>query len=347
MNIFVFEFVTGGGFLGMDTPPSSLLGEGRAMVQALGSDFRSISAEGKVTVLRDPRFPMSIPGCHVVTVPNAAERDTVFCELARQADWTVVIAPEFDGHLADYYKRVHSAGGRILGPSSEFVEITSDKHRTADALCRAGVPVVGGVRVQAGSLLPLDVNYPAVVKRIDGAGSADMRLVRTRDVAVQWGPVEFDARLEPFVPGLAVSVAVLCGVDDATALAPCHQRIAVDDDFHYLGGSLPLQDLHARRATRLGMAAVGSIDGGFGYVGVDMVLDDKCSAESCSGDRVIEINPRLTTSYVGLRAAYRQNLARCMLALADGRPIELSTSTDAVEFDADGVVRSMAVSNGW
>ena len=36
---------------------------------------------------------------------------------------------------------------------------------------------------------------------------------------------------------------------------------------------------------------------------------------SVSGDRVIEINPRLTTSYVGLRALARFNLAEALLAV--------------------------------
>jgi predicted ATP-grasp superfamily ATP-dependent carboligase len=50
-----------------------------------------------------------------------------------------------------------------------------------------------------------------------------------------------------------------------------------------------------------------------GYLGVDLVLGDDPSG---ADDRVIEINPRLTTSYVGLRAAALCNLAEAMLLTA-------------------------------
>ena len=47
-----------------------------------------------------------------------------------------------------------------------------------------------------------------------------------------------------------------------------------------------------------------------GYVGVDVVLGND------GRDWAIEINPRLTTSYVGLRALAGFNLAEAMLAVA-------------------------------
>ena len=73
-----------------------------------------------------------------------------------------------------------------------------------------------------------------------------------------------------------------------------------------------------------------------GYVGVDLVLGDD---ESGAGDAVIEINPRLTTSYVGLRKLVRENLAAAMLAAAMGEDIALTYAGGTVEFSAAGEVR--------
>jgi predicted ATP-grasp superfamily ATP-dependent carboligase len=60
-----------------------------------------------------------------------------------------------------------------------------------------------------------------------------------------------------------------------------------------------------------------------------------------SKDRIIEINPRLTTSYVGLRAAVEQNLAAIMLELAAGRRPRVTYRPEAIagglEFDAGNV----------
>ncbi len=67
-----------------------------------------------------------------------------------------------------------------------------------------------------------------------------------------------------------------------------------------------------------------------------MVLGDGTDGQE---DAVIEVNPRLTTSYVGLRALANENLSEAMLAVASGKPPRLSFSDCPLEFDADGTVR--------
>ncbi len=90
------------------------------------------------------------------------------------------------------------------------------------------------------------------------------------------------------------------------------------------------------RATALATRALNSLPPIIGYVGVDMVLSERSTAHN---DYVIEVNPRLTTSYVGLRAIAQTNLAQHMLAIAAGTA-DLPQFVDAaVEFDADGTVR--------
>jgi predicted ATP-grasp superfamily ATP-dependent carboligase len=75
-----------------------------------------------------------------------------------------------------------------------------------------------------------------------------------------------------------------------------------------------------------------------GYVGVDLVLGE---ADDGKDDVVIEVNPRLTTSYVGLRRLVCGNLAAAMLAAARGQPVALSFAAGRVVFDADGTCRWM------
>jgi predicted ATP-grasp superfamily ATP-dependent carboligase len=91
-----------------------------------------------------------------------------------------------------------------------------------------------------------------------------------------------------------------------------------------------------RRAQRLAVAAVAALPPTVGYVGVDLVLGE---ADDGRDDVVIEVNPRLTTSYVGLRRLVRGNLAAAMLAAARGLPVALSFAAARVVFDADGTCR--------
>ena len=352
MHIFLYEHLTGGGLLEDARSTSELrplATEGRAMCDALAADLAAMDAT-EVTCLRDSRMRSWKPACHcLLDVPSAAERDATFDRCTAEADWTVVIAPETDGVLLKFATRVEAVGGRLLGGALPFIRLAGDKHATAEHLRRGGVAVPRGMPFQLGQPWPLDFPYPAVWKPLDGAGSqgilrienchAPLPTCRPRPgrleelVGQAFQPDVFQQGRESQArkPDLHVSVAFLCGPSHRVGLPPCRQRLAYD--FRYLGGSLPLGPPLAEPATRLALRAVELLPEPLGYLGVDLVLGaDKDGRD----DVVIEINPRLTTSYVGLRAACRQNLAGAMLAIATGRAYNLSFHDRLIEFSADG-----------
>jgi predicted ATP-grasp superfamily ATP-dependent carboligase len=132
---------------------------------------------------------------------------------------------------------------------------------------------------------------------------------------------------------LPASVAFLCGPGVVCPLAPCEQRLSHDGRFSYLGGRLPLAPELADRAVGLGRRALGALPSALGYVGIDLVLG---ADPAGAADYVIEVNPRLTTSYVGLRAASRTNLAAALLASAAGEAVKVEFAPSPLEFAADG-----------
>jgi predicted ATP-grasp superfamily ATP-dependent carboligase len=162
-------------------------------------------------------------------------------------------------------------------------------------------------------------------------------------------------RLEEFCPGLAASVGFLCGPRGCVALPACRQHVARDrcgataaatghnspESFEYLGGSLPLVDPLARRATRLARRAIELLPEPRGYIGVDLILGPDADGLR---DYVIEINPRLTTSYAGLRALCHANLAQAMVTVARGEEIDLSFGAGPLQFSADGRLGCLAAS---
>jgi hypothetical protein len=342
MRLFLYEFVTGGGWLSAssDAPPDSLLAEGRAMLTALAGDFAAIEG-ASVDVLLDRRLtPFDIPGVNVHNIASATDERRAIQRLAAEADWTVLIAPEFDEHLLSRTRAVEGCGGRLLSPSSQVVALNSDKHATAEHLARHGVNVPRGISLERGAVLPPDFPYPAVLKRRDGAGSLGIEWIATRPDGQTAG--DFPSRLETYCPGVAASVACLCGPDQIVPLEPCLQRLAGDGDFSYLGGSLPIETKLASRARRLAVQAVRSLPNPRGYLGVDLVLG---ADPVGSGDVVVEINPRLTTSYVGLRALSRVNLAAAMIAVAQGRAAELCWNSATIHFSSSGICGPSPVSD--
>ncbi len=129
-----------------------------------------------------------------------------------------------------------------------------------------------------------------------------------------------------------MSVSFLIGPNRRLAMPASAQNLSADGRFRYQGGSLPLDSKRNERATCLAARAVDAVVGLAGYLGVDLVL-----GTSSADDAVIEINPRLTTSYVGLRALARFNLAEALLAVMGGdEPPPLAWRTDSVRFMGDG-----------
>ena len=306
MTVFIYEHISALGAEGGSDPPSapSLLAEGRAMLAAVTADLRAI------------------PDTQVIAWEPSTDPTGTFRRLVRMADFTLLIAPEFDGILERLAREVVAVGGKLLGPSADAIHLTADKLHLAQHWQMNGVPTpetwAQGDRPATG---------PFVVKRRDGAGSQGMMLV--------------DGGAEPsglnhliaqqYVEGLAASVSFLIGPARAVPLIACEQLLSADGHFHYLGGRLPIPAALAARAVAIARVAVACVPGLNGYVGVDVVLGND------GRDWAIEINPRLTTSFVGLRALAKFNLAGAMMAASRGDPLpQLSWHEGPIAFTADG-----------
>jgi len=336
MRIFLYEWVTGGGLVEQSgSLPQSLLIEGASMLSALAADFNAID-DAQAVVLKDIRLDdLPLPNCEIIEVHSDSHHHGEFEQLAAEADHTLVVAPEIDDILYHTLERARAAGARLLASDAEFILLTSDKHKTALHLQRAGVPVPEAVVIAADKeRLPHDFTYPAVIKPVHGAGSQHTLLVAS--AGDEPPPYPWPRRLEQYCPGMAMSVAFLCGPAHRTALPACHQHLSSDGRFSYTGGAL-LQDLQlARRATTLAERALDALPAAIGYVGLDLVLGKLADG---SEDVVIEVNPRITTSYVGLRAATEDNLAAAMIENAAGRMVSPSFVDTPLEFLVDGTIR--------
>jgi predicted ATP-grasp superfamily ATP-dependent carboligase len=328
MRIFVYEYLCS---RSPPDAPASLLREGRAMLSAVLADLGRCPGV-EVETLLAPAL-LATPWPPNVT-PHAAplDEEALFRTLAAAADVSLLIVPEFDGLLAARCRQVEEAGGRLLGPSGAAVRLTADKLALARHLLDRGVPT------PPTSLppLPLALSFPVVCKPRDGAGSQATFLAANEhalndciDSARREG-WNGELIVQPYVPGEPVSVAFLVGPGRQLALPAVRQHLSRDGRFHYLGGGLPLSADLAGRATDLAGRAVRAVEGLHGYVGVDLVLGGTADG---STDRVLEINPRLTTSYVGYRALAEFNLAEALLAVATARPLpEWKWKSGPVEF---------------
>jgi tyramine---L-glutamate ligase len=264
------------------------------MRRSIAADFAALPGNSvRVIVTLDARLPDD-PGPWQTEAIAPSEYVDRLRALARAADFTVLIAPETSGILASLTRDLGEAGARLLGSTTEAVELAADKGRLAARLETLSIDTPPTRMIVPRAGLPRDAEYPAVLKPVDGAGSLD-----TFYVADAWSlppaalamPV---AVLQPFIPGTPMSASFLVGPDrKAWLIGVGIQRVAVRDGcFNYLGGTVPAPCPDAVPQLN---TAVGAVAGLRGFVGVDFIWN---AAKRHA--MILEINPRPTTSFVGL-----------------------------------------------
>jgi predicted ATP-grasp superfamily ATP-dependent carboligase len=322
VRLFIYEYTCA---QPAEPGAAKLHSEGQAMLAAVVEDFSRIPGVEVATLLASLQSLTLPASCFACSFPGERGEQAVFRPLAAWADFTLVIAPELDGLLEERCRWVLESGGRLLGPTPEAVRLTADKLALAKHWRRQGVPTPLTCR-PCKCALP----YPVVCKLRHGAGSLGTTLAR--DAAEQAELVKRPGEwvIQSLVPGRPASLALLIGPAEITPLLPAWQHL--DSSFRYLGGEAPIPAKLAERVQRLAQRAVECVPGLLGYVGVDVILGD---AEEGSGDVALEINPRLTTSYVGLRRLAQGNLAEAMLQCVQGKTPRLTWQPGPLRWSAD------------
>ena len=321
MRIFVYEHVTGGGYAGEALP--AFLADGEVMWRAMLADLTAITGV-EVISLRDDRLaPPAMPGARVIATRAATFADDFrHCLDAVDAVW--LLAPESGGLLEALSQAVLRAGKRLLGCHPQAVRIAASKTATAERLAARGVAVIPA----HASPYRMRGESAVVMKPDDGAGCQDTRLFPSLEAAEDWLLAHpRDGRIfQPFVAGPARSLSLLCCDGYAQLLTVNRQHVSLNKgcfDFH----GVSVNDLADRdgRYADLADRVAAAIPGLWGHVGVDFI-------ETLRGPVVVEVNPRLTVSYAGLRASLGCNPARRLLelpvfsALPGRRPIRLEAA---------------------
>jgi predicted ATP-grasp superfamily ATP-dependent carboligase len=342
--------------LGAAAPPD-LRAEGGAMLAALATDLARAGHEVWTILGPGPVSPvlrlLRKAGIRVMPVPPGVPTDAsspasktfgpngflgreTFQEALADVEAAWIVAPESGGCLESLAVATLAGGKRLLGTSAAAIRLAASKLRTASRLRDAGLPVVPTLEMPGPSLPPEAAGwrFPLVVKPDDGVGCEGVGLAGA-ELEPAWRRARRHSAsvvVQPYLEGVAASVSVLVAAGGrAFPLALQGQDVNVGPEFSYRGGEVPLGSLEADRARDAARAACAAVGGLAGLVGVDLVLTP-------AGPVVLEINPRLTTSYVGLRRITRENLATLALRALEGDLPERVVWEGGVRFTSSGAV---------
>ncbi|TWT56345.1 ATP-grasp domain-containing protein [Allorhodopirellula solitaria] len=362
-RVFVGEYLCGGGML--DTPldaiPPSLLREGTAMWRAIVDD---VAQWAIVQTPVDPRLslpesslqPSDQTAVQTVVMQPCAEPWVGWIDAARDCEFALVVIPESDDLSTKGISLMRAAGIHVLAPTGGAIGLTVDKWSTAKWLHQHDIahpdtwslePHRRGTagrhyvhsRPHAAGLLDTPVpgsDVPGfLVKPRDGCGAMGIRWFNELDAALaSMGQHEIT---QQYFHGRSASVSVVAnGENGRVCMLPAvWQNIeevphtaSPESHFVYLGGSGPLPSELQLRAQALTSRILQALPGKIcGFVGIDMILGN-----DANHDCVIEVNPRLTTSYIGQRQMTDENLTQRLVTEQD-HPPAFTVSPESVHWD--------------
>lgn len=368
MRVFVGEFLCGGGM--MSTPcdriPSSLLSEGRAMWQALLADF---AAWAEVVTPIDPRLDLSVDRMPetvrcILLRPAENVRDQ-WLEVAKTCDVAMVVAPETDGELAQMIQHLRDARIDVLAADETTLRMATDKWITAKWLAGNAIPSprtwskqcehTDDVRHRSNGVGSIGLHAKRWVRKPrDGCGSDSIRVFD--DLESACSDITNNELVQAWIEGRPASILMIGSATNGVAkqiVCPAvwqHFRWQPEDsdpaerlgicETHYTGGSGPIDANLISRVLSLAEQVTKAFpEPPHGFLGIDVVLGDRAE-----DDCVIEINPRLTTSYIGVRQMTDENLTSIWDPSASAERLIASgpfrSGVNQVRWTHDGEVRT-------
>lgn len=328
-SILIHEYVCGGGWQ-QPCLPKDLANEGLAMLRALVADFKGWGG-CKIITTRDTRLAhVSLEADQIIDLAPDTHYETLSF-LAANCTAALIIAPETDGILEKLSRLVERRGACLLGSSPASISLASNKWRCHKLFTDAGLPTPDSwcVTPKKAGKMAQKIGFPLVIKPVDGVGCEGVCLITdpssTQAALLKNNNSGTPLLLQKYIKGDSASVSLLVTEKEILFLSLNSQIIEIDSSFCYKGGQVPFARERQQEVFSLVKQAVALVPGLKGYIGVDLILTDQ-------GCFLIEINPRITTAYIGLRRVVNINLAAAIWGIFNNRdlPKKISLSGKAV-----------------
>jgi predicted ATP-grasp superfamily ATP-dependent carboligase len=331
LRILVFEYITGGGLNKTDLL-ESLVREGLLMLQALLDDLARID-KVVVVVMLDSRLSKRLPTSTVEMHLIGAEQDCQqeFVRLMHSCEAVWPIAPETDAILQTLCNKVMQQDKILLNSPAEIVAITGNKWLTYQELQRNSIATVQTYLLDKFNFYPGEW----LIKVMDGVSCSDSYLVNDeKDFAKVSASLDKPKFIiQPHIQGEKTSLSCLFKQGRVWLLTVNHQQFELINKQYHLTGITVNFTSEISKYQGIINNVVKAVPDLWGYTGIDLI-------ETENEILVLEINPRLTSSYAGIYAALGINVADAVLSLLTGEPSLQPSRNLAIDIKFTGQVNN-------
>lgn len=322
MRLLVYEHVSGGGFANQAIS-ASVLSEGFGMMRTLIADFKA-AGHSVITTL-DSRIAMLNPPIaadRIVPVFSSEEVSANLRKLSLEVDASYLIAPETESVLQSFLELVEQTGITSLNCQVAAIKKMSDKASFYEFIKKLGLSIpetlifeVTADLKEITSTIRCNFNFPVIFKPLEGVSCCGISMVKTKEqmaCAIDKIKMESSSKrflIQEFIEGIATSVSLFSTGSKVIPISLNRQDVTIrtpEANSSYNGGLVPFDNPLKAEAFNVAERIVKLVPNLRGYVGIDFVLTKDSAV-------IIEINPRLTTSYIGLRGIFSFNLGEAIL----------------------------------
>ncbi|WP_291173176.1 ATP-grasp domain-containing protein [Gimesia sp.] len=346
MNIFVSEYLCSGACELSDTE-AGIFREGTAMLEAVISDLLALPHMRVITSLQQnvelklPLLEQAIRAerLQIFRVDTPEQEREIFKTACLASDCVLIIAPEFEELLSRRTQQALDYGAVVSGPDLTTIQLTADKWRLFEMMQEHSLPTIP-TRLLSAELLRSAITFPCLIKHRFGAGGLGLEAFENeKQLRNRWNllsSAEGQYLFQPFLQGKPLSTVALIRPGERDYFPVGEQQISWDQGFAYQGGSIPADIDQSMLPSIYNLLdrVCDLLPGLAGYVGFDILLPDDSPHEPL----LVEINPRLTTSYTGYRRLTQDNLAERMMNLETEFPRITWQEGVTVRFQPDGTV---------
>jgi predicted ATP-grasp superfamily ATP-dependent carboligase len=293
------------------------------MLRTLISDFKAAGHYVATTLdSRLARLNPPIGADCIVPVFSSREAQAAIRKVLASADAAYVIAPETEGVLQSLVESVQQTGAASLNCPASAIGKVVDKAVLYESLTKLGLPapetivfsVADGVE-EIKRAIHGRLRFPLIFKPSNDVSCCGLSVVTNESqVAGAVGKIKRESSskrfvAQEFINGAAVSVSLISTGSEVLSISLNRQDVTIgvpDAISSYSGGLVPFDHPLRHSAFAVAEKIVKSFRGLRGYIGVDLVLTEEKAV-------AIEVNPRLTTSYIGLRRVVNFNPAEAIV----------------------------------
>ncbi|MFX0004043.1 MAG: ATP-grasp domain-containing protein [Candidatus Hodarchaeota archaeon] len=314
-SIFIFEFISGGGFAHTNIP-NSLFCEGFGMLRSIIADFKALDFEIQITLDYRIWFLSKYLQADIIRkVEKNNNFQTIFKELVKNNKYVFIIAPETSGILYELTKIVNNYDKIILSTNLKGIKCGTSKITTYKCFKKKEILAPKTYRIPfKRNFLDLNfiiskfrkLNTPIVIKPEDGVGAESVHYFETENQIKNFFENN-DARIgdkknfivQEYIKGRNLSLSLVGSsslyINPLLLSVNFQNIINENNEIEYLGGYTPIENYQkcliqlSKIIKRMRNLKIE------GYYGIDFI------EQRNNLFNFIEINPRLTTSYIGLR----------------------------------------------